>query len=156
MMVDGGVEEARAMDGDKQAAGRPTGLRVLIVEDDFLVSLLLEDMLAELGHQIVGPASDVANALELAHSEQMDIAVLDVNLRGAETYPIAAALAARAVPFIFATGYGRHSLREPYGDAPLLKKPFQQSDLEKLLADTFEAAHGDRSGNVGESPREAS
>ena len=71
---------------------------VLIVEDDYLVSLLLGDLLVDLGHRIVGPASDVANALELAQREEMDIAVLDVNLRGSDTYPIAAALAARAQP----------------------------------------------------------
>jgi CheY-like chemotaxis protein len=136
------------MTDDKQAVDRGSGLRVLIVEDDYLVSLLLGDMLVDLGHRIVGPASDVANALELAQREEMDIAVLDVNLRGSDTYPIAAALAARAVPFIFATGYGRHSLREPYGDAPLLKKPFQQCDLEKLLAETLGAASGGHSENV--------
>ncbi len=142
------------MNGDKHSVDRGAGLRVLIVEDDYLVSLLLEDMLVDLGHQIVGPAADVANALELAGREAMDIAVLDVNLRGSDTYPIAAVLTARAVPFIFATGYGRHSLREPYCDAPLLKKPFQQSDLEKLLAETLGVASANRSGNArdGEAP----
>ena len=132
------------MGGDMQTADRRPALRVLIVEDDYLVSLLLEDMLVDLGHQVVGPAPDVASALELAEREQMDIAVLDVNLRGSDTYPIAAALAARAIPFVFATGYGRGSLREPYCDAPLLKKPFQQSDLERLLAETLGAANADR------------
>jgi CheY-like chemotaxis protein len=132
------------MSGDRQTVDRRTASRVLIVEDDFLVSLLLEDMLVDLGHQVVGPAADVANALELAEREQIDIAVLDVNLRGSDTYPIAAALAARAIPFVFATGYGRSSLREPYCDAPLLKKPFQQSDLERLLDEALGAARADR------------
>ena len=129
------------MSDDSRTADRDTGLRVLVVEDDYLVSLLLEDMLTDLGHRIIGPASEPANALDLAQREEMDVAVLDVNLRGAETYPIAAALAARAIPFIFATGYGRHSLRAPYGDAPLLKKPFQQSDLEKVLGETIRATN---------------
>ena len=132
------------MTGDQQTADRGIGLRVLVVEDDYLVSLLLEEMLADLGHRIVGPASEAANALELAQREEIDVAVLDVNLRGADTYPIAATLAARAIPFMFATGYGRHNLRAPYGDAPLLKKPFQQSDLEKALAETIGAARGER------------
>jgi CheY-like chemotaxis protein len=129
---------------DSQTVDRPTGLRVLIVEDDYLVSLLLEDMLTDLGHRIIGPASELANALELAQREEMDVAVLDINLRGAETYPIAAALTERAIPFIFATGYGRHSLREPYGDAPLLKKPFQQSDLESVLGEAVRAKSAGR------------
>lgn len=127
------------MSSDRQAVGGGSGFRVLVVEDEYLVSLVLEDMLAELGHRMVGPVSDVAKAVEAAQREAMDVAVLDVNLNGLETYPVAAALTARGIPFLFATGYGRQTLREPYRNAPVLKKPFEQGELERALADVLAA-----------------
>lgn len=124
--------------GDEQTNRR--GLQVLVVEDEYLVALLLEDMLAELGHQVIGPVGDAGKALEMAQRDPMDIAILDVNLAGLDTYSIAAALSARAIPFIFATGYGRAKLRPPYRDAPMLQKPFQLSELERAFADVFSAS----------------
>jgi CheY-like chemotaxis protein len=125
---------------DEKADGRVSGLRVLVVEDEFLVALLLEDMLGELGHRVIGPVADVAEALVMAQREDVEIAILDVNLAGTDTYSIAAALSARGIPFIFATGYARANLRDPYRDAPLLQKPFQMSDLEKALLTPFSAS----------------
>jgi CheY-like chemotaxis protein len=112
-----------------------SGLRVLLVEDENLVALLLEDMLAELGHTVVGPVARLDKALEIAQREAFDVAILDVNINGEEAYPIAEALAARGIPFVFSTGYDKQSLRAPYSDCPALQKPFERHDLQKLLAE---------------------
>lgn len=110
------------------------GLRVLLVEDEIMIALLLEDMLAELGHTVIGPVARLGKALEVTRSEAFDLAFLDVNLSGEEVYPVAEALAARGTPFVFVTGYGRTGLRAPYGDRPTLQKPFRRRDLAQLLA----------------------
>jgi CheY-like chemotaxis protein len=109
-------------------------LRVLLVEDEYLVAMLLENMLAELGHSVVGPVARLKKALELAEREPIDMAILDVNINGEQAYPIADALAARNIPFVFSTGYGSGSLPAQYRDRPALGKPFQLRDLQKLLA----------------------
>jgi CheY-like chemotaxis protein len=75
-------------------------------------------MLAELGHKVVGPVARLDEAQEMAQREAFDIAILDVNINGGEAYPIAEALAARDIPFVFSTGYGKESLRAPYSDRP--------------------------------------
>ncbi|HEY5380412.1 MAG TPA: response regulator, partial [Pseudolabrys sp.] len=122
-------------DSSEQSDRQVTGLRVLVVEDENLVALLLEDMLAELGHTIVGPVARVKKALDIIQREEIDLAILDVNINGEETYPIADVLAARGVPFFFSTGYDKKSLRAPHQDRPTLQKPFQRQDLEKLFAE---------------------
>lgn len=118
----------------EQTGRHASGLRVLLVEDENLVALLLEDMLAELGHTVVGPVARLDKALETAQREAFDVAILDVNINGEESYPIADALAARGIPFVFSTGYGKKSLRAPYSDRPALQKPFQRHELQKLFA----------------------
>ncbi len=123
------------MPASEQPGRRAFGLRVLLVEDENMVALLLEDFLAELGHTVVGPVARLDKALETAQREAFDIAILDVNINGEESYPIADALAARGIPFIFATGYDKKSLSAPYSDRPTLQKPFQRHDLEKLFAE---------------------
>ncbi|MDO9223884.1 MAG: response regulator [Caulobacter sp.] len=109
------------------------GLRVLVVEDEMLVSMLLEDMLADFGCSVVGPAPTIAEAMPLATSAEIDVAVLDMNLGGAPIFPVADALKARGVPYIFASGYGAGSLGEDHRDTPMLQKPFRQADLERAL-----------------------
>lgn len=109
--------------------------RILLVEDEMLVAMLLEDMLIEAGHSIVGPLARVDQAVEAARHEQIDLAILDVNVGGEEIYPVAEALAARDVPFAFATGYGAHGLRAPWQDRPTLQKPFHRSDLFRMVAE---------------------
>lgn len=116
-------------------SSRTSGLRVLLVEDENLIALLLEDMLADLGHTVIGPIGRLNKALEIAQRDEFDIAILDVNINGGDTYPIAEALAARDIPFVFSTGYGRNSLRAAYHDRPILQKPFLQDDLKKLFAE---------------------
>lgn len=123
------------MPASEQPGRGASGLRVLLVEDENLVALLLEDMLAELGHTVVGPVARLDKALETVQREAFDVAILDVNINGEEAYPIAEALVARGVPFIFSTGYGKKSLSAAYSDRPALQKPFQRHDLQRLFAE---------------------
>jgi len=99
-----------------------------------LVAWLLEDMLADLGYAIVGPASSVNQALAMIDAEAIDAAVLDVNLNGQMSYPIADVLAARSVPFVFSTGYDKDTLLDGYRIFPVLQKPFHRSQLSVVLA----------------------
>ena len=120
----------------RKKSGRPaSGLRVLLVEDEIMVALLLEDMLSEFGHQVVGPVAHLNKAVEMAQREALDVAILDVNINGKEVYPVAEALAARGIPFIFATGYGKGGLRAPYLNRPSLQKPFLRHNLRELFAE---------------------
>ena len=107
--------------------------RVLVVEDDVMIRMLIEDMLTDLGFQLAAEASKVPEALAAVQSTDIDVAILDVNLSGETTGPVAEALAARGTPFVFATGYGEHGLPERFRDRPLLKKPFQIDSLKRML-----------------------
>ena len=98
-----------------------------------LVSMLLEDMLADFGCSVVGPVPSLSEAMSLAKEAAIDAAVLDVNLGGDPIFPVADALKARGVPFVFASGYGRGGLSDAHRDAPVLQKPFRQADLERAL-----------------------
>jgi CheY-like chemotaxis protein len=108
--------------------------RVLVVEDEYLIRMLLEDMLADLGYELGAGVGTIAEASELAASGDFHAAILDVNLDGKEIYPVADILAERGVPFVFVTGYGERSLPEPYRDRPALQKPFQADQLRAALA----------------------
>ena len=118
-----------ARSGERDLAGR----RVLVIEDEAMVTMLLEDTLADIGCEVAGLASRFNDAMEKATSLSFDVAILDVNLNGHPTYPIAQALTERGLPFLFATGYGLGELPEPLGSVPVLRKPFQQHDLEQAL-----------------------
>jgi len=107
--------------------------RILVVEDELMIRMLLEDMLAELGYTIAAQASRIDEALEAAKTADFDGAILDVNLNGQPILPVADALVARGTPFVFATGYGERGLPEPYRDRPTLKKPFQLDGLKLML-----------------------
>jgi CheY-like chemotaxis protein len=115
--------------------------RVLVVEDEMMIAMLIEDMLDEFGCKLVGPATSVPRALDLIGKEQVEVAVLDVNLDGQDTYAIADALRQRNVPFIFATGYVSTGLRPEYGDRPVLQKPFQARDLQAALAEALNGSN---------------
>ena len=99
--------------------------RVLVVEDEYLIRMLLEDMLADLGYAIAKAVGTIAEASQVAATGAFDVAILDVNVDGEEIYPVADILAQRGLPFVFVTGYGERSLTEPYHDRPALQKPFQ-------------------------------
>jgi CheY-like chemotaxis protein len=114
--------------------GAPNGMRVLVVEDELMIRMLLEDMLGELGYTIAAEAARLDEALDAAKNGQFDLAILDVNLNGQTIVPVAEALAARGTPFVFATGYGERGLPDAYRDRPTLKKPFQMDGLSKTIA----------------------
>src|SRR5689334_299656 len=122
------------MAASEQPSLRTSRLRVLLVEDESMVALLLEEMLAALDYEVVGPVARLDRALEMAERQALDLALLDVDLNGKEIYPVAEALAAREIPFVFVTGYGTGVLRAPYCDRPTLQKPFRRDDLRELVA----------------------
>nr|WP_152712883.1 response regulator [Microvirga tunisiensis] len=108
-------------------------MRILVVEDEAAISLLLEDMLLDFGCEVVGPAARLSAALDAVAREQVDLAILDVNVAGEPIYPVAEALAQRSIPFVFSTGYGSAGIRDAFRDRPVLQKPFAQHDLKQKL-----------------------
>lgn len=108
--------------------------RVLVVEDEVIVGMLVEDMLQELGYEVAALSTHLDQAVELARDIDIDFAVLDLNLNGRLSYPVADVLRQRALPFIFATGYGAKILVPPYAGTPTLQKPFHLDDLRRMLA----------------------
>ena len=111
-----------------------SGRRVLVVEDEIIVSWLLQDMLADLGCEVVGPAARVDQALAIIEAEAIDAVLLDLNLNGQMSYPVADALVARGVPFVFSTGYAQNRLLNGYRTFPVLQKPFHGSEVGDALA----------------------
>ncbi|MES1975873.1 MAG: response regulator [Pseudomonadota bacterium] len=108
--------------------------RILIVEDEPLIAMMLEDFLDVLGKAMAGTADSVAEALALIDSVAIDAAILDVNLRGGEkSWPIADALAAKGVPFVLATGGSTDSIAEAHRDRPTLPKPFTMDGVARAL-----------------------
>lgn len=122
------------------AAGRLTGCRVLVVEDEMLIGLLIEDTLQELGCIVVGPVGKLDAALQLATSETLDVAILDVNIRGGHVYPVAEQLQARGIPFVLASGYGDWALDAAFRGQPRLNKPFTAKDLEEQVKAALQQA----------------
>jgi CheY-like chemotaxis protein len=108
-------------------------MRVLVVEDEPLVAMLVEAFLEDLGCEIAGTAARLEDALEKARALMMDLAVLDVNLAGSMSYPVAKILKLRNVPFVFATGYGMAGLPKELHAAPVISKPFRQEQLGQAL-----------------------
>jgi len=108
-------------------------LRVLVVEDEALVAMLIEDMLIELGFEIIGPAMRLESALRMAMDESFDLAVLDVNLANEQSFPVANVLQDRGIPFLFATGYGLRGLDERYKQIVTLQKPFESQQLADAI-----------------------
>jgi CheY-like chemotaxis protein len=112
----------------------PVPRRVLIVEDEVLVSILIEDALADLGIEVAGVAGTLEEALAHAELGNFDCAILDVHVQGKDVFPVAEMLAARGVPFVFATGYGQSGVPKKYRERPVLQKPFMTPELERVLA----------------------
>lgn len=109
-------------------------LRVLVIEDEMTIAFMIEDMLADLGHEVVELAMRLPQALDAARRVDVDLAILDVNVDGRRSFPVADVLVKRAIPFAFVTGYGAPGLDEPYRGRPVLAKPFLHDDLRKLVA----------------------
>jgi CheY-like chemotaxis protein len=110
-----------------------SGRRILVVEDEMMILITVEDMLADLGCESVTAAATVDQALALIDAQVFDAAMLDLNLNGNKSHPVAATLAARGVPFFFSTGYTGHDMRDGFRDRPLLKKPFRYEELVDIL-----------------------
>ncbi len=113
------------------------GRSVLVVEDDYLIATEMAAALASRGATIIGPAASVAEAqaMLVAAAAPLDGAVLDINLNGERVFPVADLLAARGVPFVFATGYDLRVIPQPYADVPRCVKPVRISMLVKLLVE---------------------
>jgi len=107
--------------------------RVLVVEDEMVVAMLVEDMITELGYEVAAVVSRVEDAMALADSGNFDVAVLDVHLNGKLIFPFADALSKRQIPFMFATGYGERGIPPHHAKCPVLQKPFRAEDLERAL-----------------------
>jgi CheY-like chemotaxis protein len=131
---------------------RLLGRRILVVEDEMLVAWLLQDMLTDLGCVVIGPAASVGAALALIEVQGLDAAVLDVNLGGQMSYPVADALLARGVPFVFSTGYASNRLQEGYRTYSALQKPYHMTELSDALAGLMAPADADHPSETGNAP----
>jgi CheY-like chemotaxis protein len=109
-------------------------LRVLIVEDEMMIAMMLEDMLADLGHQVAAVAMRLPQAVQYAKDADIDLAILDVNLDGRMSFPVAEILRARGISYFFASGYGSPGLEEPYIDDIIVRKPFESGDIAGAIA----------------------
>jgi DNA-binding response OmpR family regulator len=107
--------------------------KVFVVEDEMTIALMIEGMLEDLGFEVAGMSMRLEPGLALAATIDADVAILDINLDGKTSFPIADVLKARGIPFFFATGYGSKGLSDGYEGSPTLKKPFLFHDLEKAV-----------------------
>jgi len=110
------------------------GVRVLVVEDEYLVAALIEQILESAGCIVMGPVARVPEALDAVDHDDYDAAVLDVNLAGERINPVADALSERDVPFMFVTGYGASALPREYAERPHIGKPFRIAELLGMLS----------------------
>lgn len=110
-----------------------TRCRVLVVEDEPLVGMEIEDAIADLGHQVVGPIAELHEAVELAANEALCCAILDINIRGGHSYPVADILLGRGVPVLLLSGYGELTLPERLHGETLLAKPFTAEQLDTAI-----------------------
>ena len=114
------------------------GRTILVLEDDYLSALDLSETLADLGAVIAGPVGRLVQAQELARSVPLDAAILDVNVGRVNSYPVARELVAKAVPFVFLTGYSRENIDSEFAQIPCLAKPFVREELESALKAIFD------------------
>ena len=111
-----------------------TGRRVLVVEDESLVAMLIETILEDMDCIPVGPAANIEEGLRLvADTQDLDAALLDVNVAGQQIFPVADALKARGVPFVFSTGYGEGGLPDEWRGQPTVQKPFTEAAIRDAL-----------------------
>ena len=134
MPTQAGVEHPQ--DPGVQQAVEP-GTRVLLVEDQVLVSMYLAGMLTEIGCDVVGPAATVASALEMARSQSLEGAVLDINMRGEYSFPVARELRDRGIPFFFTTGHSDAILPDDLQGVPCLTKPVSMHRFAELVRGLF-------------------
>jgi CheY-like chemotaxis protein len=111
--------------------------RVLIVEDEFLVAMHLEDLLLKLGHDVAASVAQFDEATKFADRAEIDLAILDINLSGAKSFPVAEILRRRGIPFVFATGYGADGLAAEFRDEPTVQKPYDLRELRRAIEEAF-------------------
>ncbi len=114
---------------------------ILVAEDEMLIALLLQDMLSDLGFNTL-MAARVGKAAKLAATAEVDCAILDINLDGEPSYPVAEELRRRGVPIVFSTGYGKANLSAEYWDCPILSKPYSERELERVLSQVLASPAG--------------
>ncbi len=108
-------------------------VRILLVEDEALIALMLEDMVEGMGCAVTAMAPRVSMGVSLAQTGDFDLAILDVNVAGENIEPVADTLAARGVPFIFATGYGEAGTPIRHRNRPVVAKPFREDQLQAAI-----------------------
>lgn len=109
------------------------GCRVFLVEDEVIIALDIEDLLLEMGCVVTGPIGTLEAAMQMADDVAFDAAILDIDIRGGNVYPVARRLLARGTPFVLASGHNDGDLPEDLGDAPRLRKPFTRQELEECM-----------------------
>ncbi len=120
--------------------GRLSGCKILVVEDEYLVASLIQDILENAGCLVSGPIPRLDDAVDAARIDDCDAAELDVNLAGERVFPVAEELSRRHIPFIFVTGYGSQSLPEAHQSRPTLRKPFRNIELLNAVSDLVNEA----------------
>jgi CheY-like chemotaxis protein len=117
---------------------RLAGLRVLVVEDEGFVALMIEEMLRDLGCEVAASVARLAEAQKVAATAEFDLAVLDVNLDGQQVFPVADILRERNIPLVFSTGYGTSGIPSEFASRPVLSKPFSMAQLQQTIASAIE------------------
>ena len=133
-----GTVELRQSHGGAETAAASSGIilagnSIMLVEDEAIVALAVNDSLTDLGFSVVGPFSRVADACRALQENQVDAAILDVNLDGEMVYSLAETLTARKIPFVFATGYGAESIESRFEHIPVLQKPIEKNMLSRIF-----------------------
>src|SRR5215208_7174598 len=131
-----GRDRSNSMSADGQKC------RVLVIEDEALIAMLIEDMIHDSGDEMAGSAGKLTDAVALAQEIQADVALLDINLGGALAYPVADVLRERGVPIVFTSGYGSAALIQRFQDCPILDKPFDQHSLERAIGTALRSGAG--------------
>jgi CheY-like chemotaxis protein len=125
------------------------GNRVMVVEDEALVAMVVSDAMTELGYQVVGPFSRPPDAIAAVKDGNIAAAILDINLAGTPVYPVAEKLTRRGIPFVFVTGYGIESIDKRFSDIPVLQKPIERETLQRIFADGRGGTESSRPHGVG-------
>jgi CheY-like chemotaxis protein len=124
----------------------PAAKRILLVEDEALIAIMMSEALRELGLRVIGPVGTIPLALKSARDEHIDGAILDVNLAGHPIYPVADMLASRGIPFVFVTGYNADGIDRRYAHVPVLEKPIEPEMLQQLFVDGLVNGHAPADG----------